>query len=217
MSDVIWNLTGNGQYQAYGDLFDALGTGVILGGSPNSFSMTDGPAVVIFHGSFTLVNGTITAGTISNFEVYHSNASNKLLDVTGYAINFQAFKMAVTAASQNDPLLLYHLLLNPPLIVNGTNLSAFELLVGGFRGDQISGKGGPDFIQDLGGSDVIYGGKGDDAIDDDTGEALGGIAGDDFLFGGDGDDVISGGGGNDVHLGRQWSRRAQRRRRLRYG
>ena len=88
--------------QPYNDLFSALETGVILGGTATSFSMKDGPAVVIFHGSFTVINGTITAGTISSFQVFHNSAANKLMDVSGYSANFQAFKQAVTQYNQGD-------------------------------------------------------------------------------------------------------------------
>ncbi len=47
---LVWNLSSDGQSLPYSDLFDALETGLILGGSATSFSMKDGPAVVIFHG-----------------------------------------------------------------------------------------------------------------------------------------------------------------------
>ena len=200
MSDVVWKLSSDGQSQPYSDLFAALETGLILGGSATSFSMKDGPAVVIFHGSFTVVNGTITAGTISGFQVFHNSPANKLIDVTGYSINFQAFKQGVTDFNQGDILPIFHVLLNPPLTVQGANQLGFELLAGGFRGDDIYGGGGPDTIQDFGGSDFIYGGAGDDTIEDDTSE-FGGIAGNDFLFGGEGNDVVHARGGNDFMSG----------------
>ena len=77
MSDVVWKLSSDGQNPPYNDLFAALKTGLILGGSATSFSMKDGPAVVIFQGSFTVVNGTITAGTISGFQVFHNSPARQ--------------------------------------------------------------------------------------------------------------------------------------------
>ena len=123
------------------------------------------------------------------------------MDVTGYSINFQTFKQAITDYKQGNSLPIFHLLLNPPVTVHGANQpQSFELLLGGFRGDHIYGNDGPDLIQDLGGSDFIDGGSGNDRIDDDMQE-LGGIAGTDFLSGGDGADVINGGGGKDFLSG----------------
>ena len=103
MSDVVWNLGSDGLHAPQEALFDALGTGVILGGSSSSFTMKDGPEVVIFQGSFTLANGVITAGTISGFRVYYNSPADKLMDVSGYSIDFNAFKQALAARQRERP------------------------------------------------------------------------------------------------------------------
>ena len=156
MSDVVWNLASDGQHDPYAALFAALCTGVILGGSSSSFTMKDGPKVVIFQGSFTLTNGVITSGTISGFRVYYNSPADKLMDVSGYSIDFNAFKQALAAAlNANNPGPRNHLLFDNPMTVNGADQPIGpETMLGGFAGDHLNGNGGKDTIGDLGGSDI---------------------------------------------------------------
>ena len=77
-----------------------------------------------------------------------------------------------------------------------------DTLLGGDRGDVISGLAGDDSIHALGGVDIILGGDGNDTIDGgDQADHISGEAGRDRLIGGHGHDTIRGGAEGDLLFG----------------
>ena len=81
-------------------LFDALQDGVIAFRSPTGFLMWDGPNVVIFHGDFDVIGGVIQSGTITGFDVSYYTLANRLIEASGYSIDFGAFSQALTALQE---------------------------------------------------------------------------------------------------------------------
>ncbi len=202
MSDVVWNLGidfSGGQNIGSGILFfEAFEKAIVTNGSATQFLMKDGLNVVIFHGAFVASNGMIQSGTITGFDVYYDTSQNHLVAASGYSINFDAFSQALVAYKANDELLMYHLILGPPMTVNGTE--AADLSFVGFRRDAINGRGGDDGFLDLGGSDVFKGGDGSDTFEDDY-PGFGGNPGADLIFGEGGDDNLIARGGDDFLSG----------------
>ncbi|RAH97789.1 hypothetical protein DLJ53_28535 [Acuticoccus sediminis] len=74
-----------------------------------------------------------------------------------------------------------------------------KTIVGSNLRDIINGTDDPEFIDALGGNDVVFAGGGDDEVRGRAGnDLLIGDEGDDTLFGDGGDDTVTGGAGNDV-------------------
>ena len=205
---VIWNyspdLAFGGQNTGYPVLTDAFDNGAIIGGSATQFYLKDQVSpqnIVFFHGNFVTSNGLIVSGTITGFDVFFDNPSNKLLATSGYAIDFNAFSQALSQYKASNEIPLNQLILGEPMTVNGSNHPVYpEVVIGGFADDHIFGNDGPNFLYDFGGSDVMYGGPAGDLMISDYG-LYGGMPGNDAMYGGEGDDKIAAGGGDDFISG----------------
>lgn len=203
---VVWNHTASqiGQESGWDVLNDALTDGAITGGSTNLFHVKPPPPgleLITFYGNFNVVGGFVVSGTITGFTVFYGNGSNKLIEATGYAIDFNAFSQALSQFKTSNQTPLYQLLLGEPMTVNGADDPAsIEQVVGGFADDTIFGNGGGNFIYDLGGSDVMYGGPTSDLMIGDY-VIFGGVSGNDAMYGGGGDDKMEGGAGDDFMSG----------------
>ncbi|MCB1488040.1 MAG: hypothetical protein KDJ88_11355 [Bauldia sp.] len=202
---TVWNyspdLAFNGQNNGWSVLSSALADGTLQGGTTTLFHVKDGQNLVTIHGNFVLSNGAIVSGTITSFDAFYGNGSNKLLAASGFAIDFNAFSQALSQFQASNPLPMYQLILGEPITANGSDYPYYlEFVIGGYADDQLFADAGSDLIYDFGGSDEIYAGPGDDAVVGDL-EAFGGVPGDDAIYGGDGDDEIDGGGGDDFISG----------------
>jgi hypothetical protein len=88
---VVWNLESdlafNGQNNGWSVLSDAFDDGAIEGGSATQFHLKDqvNPQnVVTFYGNFVVTGmGLIVSGTITGFDAFFDNPSNRLIEATG--------------------------------------------------------------------------------------------------------------------------------------
>ena len=167
MSNVVWNLgidfAGGGQHFAYSVLYKLFEKAAITNPSATSFLMKDGLNIAIFHGSFVLNGNVIQSGTITGFDVYYDTPTSHLAAASGYAIDANAFKQALSEWKANDSIPLTELIYGNPMTVNGSPFYPDQIL-GGLANDHLYGLGGDDQIFDNGGDDFISGGEGNDVI-----------------------------------------------------
>lgn len=143
---------------------------------------------VAFGGSFTLLAGFPTGGTVTSLKVDLN--SKTLMSLTDFSVPlgpngappdfsnlsvFLAGDDVITGSALND-------------ILEG--FSGADNLDGGDGLDFINGNPGADSISGGAGNDVLRGGKGDDVINGGTG--------DDFVAGDRGSDTLTGGAGADL-------------------
>lgn len=129
---------------------------------------------VVFKGTFTVVGGDITGGTVESFTVYAG--STKVEMAKGYAIDAAALYDAFQTDDFNT---IEDLLFNVPVKYTGSNMD--DRAFGSDFADKLIGKDGNDYLGGSLGDDVIKGGKGNDG-----------------LAGGEGSDLLKGGKGDDV-------------------
>ena len=66
---------------------------------------------------------TAASRIISGFRVYYNSPADKLMDVSGYSIDFNAFKQAVVAYNSKNRDPISHLLFDTPMTVFGEQTS----------------------------------------------------------------------------------------------
>ena len=141
-----------------------------------SSASTYGDYRVVFKGTFTVVGGDITGGTVESYTIYAG--ATKVADAKGYAIDAAALYDAFQTDDYNT---MDDLLFDNAVKFTGSKMD--DEIYGGDFADKLIGKDGNDWLSGSLGDDSLNGGKGNDA-----------------LFGGEGFDVLKGGKGDDVFL-----------------
>jgi len=161
-------------------LFDALDDGVATATSTRITVETPDGYKVVFKGTFTVVGGDVTGGTMTGFTVFAG--STKMMKGSGYSVDAAALFDAIeTYNSDEGPF--DALVIDIPTKVVGSNKGDFYEGTNG--GSKILGKAGNDLLySEDGAGTVIKGGSGNDMMATrDGGAKFWGNKGDDtFLF-----------------------------------
>ena len=175
---LIELLYGSPAAEPWGAFYDPIYNGELEPPTTTQIvvSTNDGSHLV-FKGSFTVVGGDVTGGTMTGF--VGLEGSTKMLEGNGFDIDGAAlFDALQTFEANSDPF--FDLLFGAAIKTIGTKLG--DQVEGTEFGDTIIGKAGDDDLFGWLGDDLIKGGKGNDAIQ--------GAEGFDRLYGGAGDDAF---------------------------
>lgn len=141
---------------------------------------TEGGNRLVFKGTFTVVAGEVTAGTMTSFETFAG--ATKVFSGSDFSIDGAALFDAIEVFETDDGQAFHELLYAPPIEFKGSKLD--DYIEGGAADDTLLGRKGNDSLYGLGGSNVLKGGDGND-----------------FLSGGEGNNTLWGDAGNDTfHL-----------------
>ncbi|MBN9020724.1 MAG: calcium-binding protein [Rhizobiales bacterium] len=171
--------TGSPLADAEQPFYSALYAGTLEPATTTEFVVsTDYGYRVVFHGSFTVVGGEVTGGTVTGYDAFAG--STQTLKASGYSFEAAAFFEAVQNYNlDSEPF--YDIVEAQPI-----------KFIGSDYGDRFGGTDGADVLVGKRGGDDLYGSDGDDVIKGDKGQ--------DSLVGGDGFDTLTGGSGNDVFV-----------------
>jgi hypothetical protein len=115
---------------------------------------------LVFTGSFTVVGGAVTAGTMTGFEAYAG--STKVLSGSSYSLDGAAlYNAIVTFETDTDPF--FDLFFGVPTRFQGSQLG--DDIHGGTSDDLILGRKGDDALFGWEGNDIVMGGKGNDLVE----------------------------------------------------
>jgi len=141
---------------------------------------TEGGNRLVFKGTFTVVSGEVTAGTMTGFEAFAG--ATKVLSGSDYSIDGAALFDAIEVFDTDDGQAFHDLLYASPIEFKGSNLD--DYIEGGAAGDTLLGRKGNDSLYGFDDDDVLKGGEGKD-----------------FLSGGEGNNKLWGDAGDDTfHL-----------------
>ena len=171
-------LTGNPVANPWGFMNDALFDGTVQTPTTSDIvvSQPNGSSIV-YHGTFTVVGGDVTGGTVTGFDVFAG--STKVMKGSGFSISAAPFFDALQGI-QVSSTAYFNIVNNIPTKFVGSNLN--DIIFGTSVNDTMLAKAGDDRVFGDLGDDLLNGGKGNDL--------LSGNEGYDVLKGGDGKDTF---------------------------
>ena len=171
-------LTGNPVANPWGFMNDALFDGTVQTPTTSDIvvSQPNGSSIV-YHGTFTVVGGDVTGGTVTGFDVFAG--STKVMKGSGFSISAAPFFDALQGIQLNSTP-YFDIVDNIPTKFVGSSLN--DIIFGTSVNDTTLAKAGDDRAFGGFGDDFLNGGKGNDQLSGDDGF--------DVLKGGDGKDTF---------------------------
>jgi hypothetical protein len=139
-----------------------------------------GGGQVVFTGSFTVVGGIVTGGTMTGFQVFANQT--KVIVGLNYSTDAVLLSDAINELQMGNWEPIYALISEIPIKIVGSDQD--DYIWGNSVNYRIQGRGGNDILEGAMGTGTLKGGKGDDLLIASLGQETmsGGIGADVFLF-----------------------------------